>query len=61
MSVNIRLIEEYTGNPIDIFYSPEIEITDHDGKKIFVTIDTLRYKFKTKAEAFQAAFAWFGN
>ena len=58
MCVNIRLIEEYTGNPIDIFYSPEIEIVDHDGKKIFVTIDTLRYKFKTKAEAFQAAFDW---
>lgn len=61
MSVNIRLIEEYAGNPVDIFYSPEIEITDHTGKKIFVTIDTLRYKFKTKTEAFKAAFAWSGN
>ena len=61
MDSKFRLIEEYSGNPICVFYVPQIEVTDHNGRNLFVTIDSLRFKFKTKAEAFQAAFDWSRN
>ena len=58
MISRFRLIEEYAGNPICTFYAPQIEITDHNGRKLFVTIESLRFKFKTKECARQSFVKW---
>ena len=58
MTSRFRLIEEYSGDPLCLFYTPQIEITDHNGRHIFVTIESLRFKFKTKDCAIQAAIRW---
>ena len=58
MDSKFRLIEEYAGNPICVFYVPQIEVTDHNGRNLFVTIESLRFKFKTKDCAIQAAVNW---
>lgn len=58
MTSRFRLIEEYSGDPLCLFYTPQIEITDHNGINLFVTIESLRFKFKTKDSAIQAAVHW---
>ena len=58
MISRFRLIEEYSGEPLCLFYTPQIEITDHNGRSLFVTIESLRFKFKTKDCAIQAAVKW---